>query len=61
MQVDAFWLRPKSAAKYLSVSESCIWQLLKKKILTSYKLSPKVTVLKRSDLDEYIQSQAKIA
>lgn len=61
MQVDTLWLRPKDAAKYLSVSESCIWQLLKKKILTSYKLSPKVTVLKKSALDEYIQSQAKIA
>lgn len=61
MQVDTFWLRPKEAARHLSVSESCIWQLLKKKVLTSYKLSPKVTVLKKSELDEYVQSRMNIA
>lgn len=61
MQVEIFWLRPKDAAKYLSVSESCIWQLLKRGDLTSYKLSPKVTVLKKSELDEYVQSRMNIA
>jgi excisionase family DNA binding protein len=61
MQVDTLYYRPKDAAKYLSVSESCIWQLLKKGDLTSYKLSPKVTVLKKSELDEYVQSRVNIA
>ena len=61
MQAETFWLRPKDAAKYLSVSESCIWQLLKRGDLTSYKLSPKVTVLKKSALDEYVQRCMKTA
>ncbi|WP_366887821.1 helix-turn-helix domain-containing protein [Sulfuricurvum sp.] len=61
MQVDPVWYRPKDAARYLSVSESCIWQLLKRGDLTSYKLSPKVTVLKKSELDEYVQSRVNIA
>lgn len=53
--------RPKEAATYLSVSESCIWQLLKRGDLTSYKLSPKVTVLKKSELDAFVQSRMNIA
>jgi excisionase family DNA binding protein len=55
------WVRPKEAARHLSVSESCIWQLLKRGDLTSYKLSPKVTVLKKSELDKYVQSRVKTA
>jgi excisionase family DNA binding protein len=60
MQADTHF-RPKEAAKYLGVSESCIWQLLKRGDLTRYKLSPKVTVLKKSELDEYVQRCMKTA
>lgn len=59
--IDTIWVRPKEAARHLSVSESCIWQLLKRGELTSYKLSPKVTVLKKSELNEYVQSRVKTA
>lgn len=54
-------LRPRAASKYLSMSESGLWQLLKKGVLVSYKLSPKVTVLKKSELDEYVQRCMKTA
>lgn len=60
MQTDTHF-RPKEAAKYLALSESGLWQLLKKGVLVSYKLSPKVTVLKKTELDEYIQRCMKIA
>lgn len=55
------YMRVRDCAKFLSCSESCIWQLLKRGDLTSYKLSPKVTVLKKSEVDEYVQSRMKTA
>jgi len=63
MQVDTYpeYLRIKDCAKLLSCSQSCIWRLLKNGDLTSYKLSPKVTVIKRSELNEYVQSRVKTA
>lgn len=54
-------LRPRAASRYLSMSESGLYQLLKKGVLVSYKLSPKVTVLKKSELDEYVQRCMKTA
>lgn len=63
MQVDTYpeYLRPKDAARYISSSESFVWQALKRGDLISYKLSPKVTVLKKSELDEYVQSRVNTA
>jgi predicted DNA-binding transcriptional regulator AlpA len=54
-------LRPRAASRYLSMSESGLWQLLKRGDLISYKLSPKVTVLRKSELDEYVQRCMKTA
>lgn len=62
MQADTdSYVRVRDCAKLLSCSESCVWQLLKRGDLISYKLSPKVTVLKKSEVVEYVQSRVKTA
>ena len=47
-------LRVKEVAKYLAMSKSNVWKLTSDGVLKSYKLSPKVTVWKINELDEYI-------
>ena len=43
--------RPKEAAIYLGVGLTFVWELAKKGKLTPIKLSPRITVFKRSELD----------
>jgi len=47
-------LRPKEAAKYLACGLSTLWYWQKKGLLKSYKLSDRVTIFKKSDLDAFI-------
>lgn len=49
-------LRPKEASKYLGIGLSTLWLYARQKKLNPIKLSKKVTIFKKSDLDEYINS-----
>lgn len=57
-------MRPRDAARYLAVGESSIWILASAGELRAVKLSPRVTVFERADLDAYLDrkiAQAKAA
>jgi len=47
-------LRPKEASAYLGVGLSTIWLYAKQGKLSPIKLSPRVTIFKKSDLDRFI-------
>ncbi len=49
-------LRPKEAAKYLGVGLSTIWHYAKQGKLHPIKLSERVTIFKKSDLDAFINN-----
>ncbi len=49
-------VRPKEAAKYLGVGLSTIWLYAKQKKITPIKLSERVTIFKKEDLDRFINS-----
>lgn len=49
-------LRPKDAAKYLSVGLSTLWLYVKQGKIKSYKISDRVTILKKEDLDGFINA-----
>ncbi|MDD3343526.1 MAG: helix-turn-helix domain-containing protein [Sulfurospirillaceae bacterium] len=47
-------LRPKEAAKYLGIGLSTIWLFAKQGKLHPIKLSDRVTLFKKEDLDAFI-------
>jgi len=49
--------RAKDASQYLGVGLSTIWLYAKQGKITSIKLSDKVTVFKREDLDRFINER----
>jgi len=49
--------RPKEAALYLGVAISTIWLYAKQNKITPIKLSPRVTIFKKDDLDRFISNQ----
>ena len=46
--------RPKEAAEYIGVGLSTIWRYAKQGKLKPYKLSDRVTIFKKEDLDNFI-------
>lgn len=50
--------RDKQVAQYLGISVSCVWLYAKQGKLNPIKLSPRVTIFKKSDLDAFIVSQS---
>jgi excisionase family DNA binding protein len=52
-------LRPKDAAKYLGIGPSTLWLYIRQGKIKSYKYSERVTVLKKSELDEFISGGAR--
>ena len=54
-------LRPKEASKYLGIGLSTLWLYAKQGKLNPIKLSKRVTIFKRSELDEYINSCTLVA
>ena len=54
------YLRDRQAAEYLSVAVSTIWQWAREKKIKPIKLSPKVTVWAKADLDAFIQSRTEV-
>lgn len=51
-------LRVKDASKYLGVCKATVWAYAKEGKLHPIKLSPRVTVFRKSDLDAFIEAQA---
>lgn len=49
-------MRAKQASKYLGVGLSTIWLYAKQGKITPVKLSERVTIFKKSDLDTFIES-----
>lgn len=53
--------RDKQVAQYLSISVSTVWLYAKQGKLHPVKLSPRVTIFKKSDLDAFIASRMAVA
>ncbi len=51
-------LRPKKVAKYLGVALSTVWLYAKQGKITPIKLSDRVTIFRKEDLDNFIKSQS---
>lgn len=49
-------LRAREASKYLGIGLSTLWLYAKQGKLNPIKLSKRVTIFKRSELDDYINS-----
>lgn len=54
--MDKSNFRPAEAGKYLGVSKSTIWNYAKEGSIKPIKLSPRVTVFKKEDLDNFIEN-----
>lgn len=52
------FFRPKQGAKYLGISLSGYWALIKEGSIPTTKLSPRVTVTAKEDLDKFVLSRA---
>lgn len=52
--------RAKEAAKYLGVAVSTLWLFTKQKKLRAIKLSERVTVWSKNDLDSFVASRMAV-
>jgi excisionase family DNA binding protein len=59
MQQENF--RAKDASKYLGIGRSTIWQYVRQGKLKAYKLSERVTIFKKEDLDNFINGTLEMA
>ena len=50
-------LRPKEAHKYLGIGLSTLWLYVKQEKIKAIKLSDRVTIFKKSNLDTFIASR----
>lgn len=55
------YLRDKEASQYLGVGKSTIWLFSKQGKIKAIKLSDRVTVWAKSDLDAFIASRMAVA
>lgn len=53
--------RPKEVAKYLNCGLSTVWLYAKQGKITPIKLSDKVTIFKKEDLDRFINANVEVA
>lgn len=51
-------MRAKDAARYMSCGLSTVWLYAKQQKITPIKLSDRVTIFKKSDLDNFINGGA---
>jgi excisionase family DNA binding protein len=54
-------MRAKDAHKYLGIGLSTLWSFVKQGKIKAYKLSDKVTIFKKSDLDEFIKKAVEVS
>jgi excisionase family DNA binding protein len=53
-------LRAKEASKYLGIGKSTLWLYARQGKLKPIKLSPRVTIFKRSELDKFINNMSAL-
>ena len=53
------WLRPPEAAAYLRIGESLMAKLIGERTVPSYTPSKGVTLLKTTDLDNYVETHRR--
>lgn len=54
-------MRADEAAHYLGIGKSTLWLFVKQGKIRSIKLSGKVTIFKKSNLDEFVALQESVA
>ena len=54
-------MRASDAHKYLGVGKSTLWLFVKQKKIKAYKLSDRVTIFKKDELDEFIAKATEVA
>ena len=54
-------MRAKEAHKYLGVGLSTLWLYVKQGKIKAYKLSDRVTIFKRSELEAFINVSVEVA
>lgn len=57
MDITVQNLRPKEAAKYLGCGLSTVWLFAKQGKIKPIKLSDRITIFKKEDLDRFIGSR----
>jgi excisionase family DNA binding protein len=53
-------MRAKQASAYLACGLSTLWLWVSQKKIKAYKLSDRVTIFKRSELDEFINASVEV-
>ena len=53
-------MRAKEAHKYLGIGLSTLWLFVKQGKIRAYKLSDRVTIFKKSELDEFINASIEV-
>ena len=51
--------RPREAAEYIGCGLSTIWLFIKQSKLKAYKLSDRITIIKKEDLDAFINGDGE--
>lgn len=51
-------MRAKQASQFLSCGKSTLWLWVKQGKIKSYKLSDRVTIFKRTELEEFVNGSA---
>jgi len=54
-------MRAKSAHKYIGVGLSTLWLYVKQRKIKAYKLSDRVTIFKKEELDAFINASVEVA
>jgi len=53
--VEKKYYRAKEVSEYLSIGLSTVWSMVKNGKLTSIKLSPKVTIFDKNEIDNLVK------
>ena len=53
-------MRAKEASQYLACGLSTLWLWVKQRKIRAYKLSDRVTIFKRSELDAFIDASIEV-
>ncbi len=54
-------MRAKEAHKYMGVGLSTLWLFVKQGKIKAYRVSDRVTIFKRSELDDFINASMEVA
>lgn len=58
--MDKRGYRAKEAAIYLGISLSGFWALVKEEVIAKIRLSERVTIFEKEELDRYIESKKNV-